>query len=337
MTKDPERLETAGTDEDRRLLRAARAVRVPERIQDEVRRSLEERIRARRGPRRLFIGAGLLIAATAAAAGLPRLWTAVQPDEGRSTVVRNQARPIVLPQATPPPHPAPPPAPGRRERPPGAPREAVAAEAPPPRPLERPGLDLPGFLRGGGEIEAPAPASAAPPPPPGRLLIARSDRRDVSLAATARTVRGQVRGRAVQLTLEGTTLGGRIGDDEVLIRIFGSVRAEGHVGGRELGFRFTPTEAGWLVDATLPDVGGRVELDGARLAVQPGCDRELRASADRPGVYQGVCADDTRLRIELPAGFREMPPLARLVILAMLLPEPEALLRGRDPGLFPPP
>jgi hypothetical protein len=166
------------------------------------------------------------------------------------------------------------------------------------------------------------------------VIISRNDRRDVVLEVTATSVRGEVRGARVELTLRGKQLTGRIGEDAVSVNIFARREAHGQAGGRELGFIFTPTERGWIVDASLPDVGGRVRVEPELLSFRPGCDRELAAVANQPGLYQGVCSDDTRVRIWLAPEFLE--PMARLVVLGMLLPEPDPILRGQVRGLFPP-
>jgi hypothetical protein len=217
-----------------------------------------------------------------------------------------------------------------------APARLARHEAADPRPAPgdrglQPGLELPDFLH--GAIEPVRPPS--PPPPRTRLFIARSDRRDIDLEVTATSVRGQVRGRSVALTLAGNGLSGRIGDDEVIVHIFGSRRASGSVGGRELDFFFTPTDGGWLVDVQLPELDGHVRLEAGHLSFWPGCQTELGPVAHRPGAYEGTCSDETRTRIELPTPF--LTPMARLVVLGMLLPEPEPVLRGTVRGLFPPP
>jgi hypothetical protein len=148
-------------------------------------------------------------------------------------------------------------------------------------------------------------------------------------------VRGSVRGRAVALTLDGKDLTGHIGDDAVSIHIFLQREAHGQVGGRDLHFTFTPTDKGWIADASLPDVGGQVRLEPEMLSFRPGCDRVLAPVANRAGAYAGTCSDESRMSIALPAVF--LDPIARLVVLSMLLPEPDPMLRGQVPGLFPPP
>jgi hypothetical protein len=324
--KDPERLLHAGSDEERRLLRSAGDVRIPASVEDDVRRAVEARMQQRRSKRWLVLGgAGLLLAASAAA--LPWWRPAGRsgaPHRGEAPVDRH---PIIVALA--PPAPPPGPTPGSAPLPRIIqPRSTEPAPAPP----QVPGLDLAGYRHGLAEPAPREPEFLEQLPPSPQLVIARSDRRDVSLEVTARTVRGQVRGRTVALELQGNHLGGHIGDDAVNIHIFATREAHGSVGGRDVAFTFTPTEHGWLVDASLPDVGGRVRLESDRLTFSPGCDRDLAAS--RPGLYQGTCSDDTRLRLDVPAFLQ---PMARLVVLGMLLPEPEAVLRGRTPGLFPSP
>ena len=327
--KDPERLATTGTDEERRLLRAAQSVRVPDRLKDQVRRAVEGRMH-RPAKRWWLAGAGLLVAATAAAAGLPlwRAWQSPPPAPSRPAPAP-APRPTIQPLPSPEPVTVP-------ARPVAAhaphPAPAPGTPAPPGHPPLAPELDLPGFLHPATEpaaAPAPAPAGSA------RLVINRSDRRLISLEATATSVRGFMRGKTVALTLKGKDLTGHIGDDAVLIHIFLNREAHGQVGGRELHFSFTPTDRGWIVEASLPDVGGQVRLESGQLAFRPGCDRPLLAVEGRPGAYEGECSDDTRLRVELPPGF--LDPMARLVVLGMLLPEPEPMLRGQVPGLFPPP
>jgi len=325
--KDPERLGITGTDDDRRLLRSAQSVRVPDRIKDQVRRAVELRMHPRPRKRLLLAGAGLLVAATAAAAGLPPLLRAWQ----------SPAPPPAQP-APPRPHPTIQPLPATDRPAPPAPTVAAHAPRPAPEPPQpaapppalAPELDLRGFLH--PPVEASKPP---PPPPPARLVIERNDRKPASLEATATTVRGFVRGRSVALSLVGRELSGHIGDDAVSIHIFLNREAHGHVGGRELHFSFHPTDRGWIVEASLPDVGGQVRVEPGALAFRPGCDRDLLPVAGRPGAYEGTCSDDTRLRVEVPATL--LDPMARLVVLGMLLPEPEPMLRGQVPGLFPPP
>jgi hypothetical protein len=329
--KDPERLGTTGSDEERRLLQAAQSVRVPDRIKDQVRRAVEARLQRRPPRRRLLMAtAGVLVAASAAAAGLAPLWRALESPPPRvapapaPTLVQH---PTILPLPAPPPAPQTHPVASHAVRPP-APETRPA----PPVPVS-PELDLQGYLH--APIEVARPPAPPPPPPPARLLIERSDRRPVTMTATATTIRGSMRGRTVALTLEGKDLTGHIGEDAVSIHIFLDREAHGHVGGRELHFRFLATDTGWIVDSSLPDVGGQVRLEPGMLSFRPGCDRTLAPVANHPGLYEGTCSDDTRLRVEVPPGF--LDPIARLVVLSMLLPEPEPMLRGQVPGLFPPP
>jgi hypothetical protein len=210
------------------------------------------------------------------------------------------------------------------------------SQAEPPRvaPVARPELDLP-TLRQAREPEAAPPQPA--PVADERLVIARAGRRDLRLAVTRNAIHGDVRGAALELTVRPRWITGRIAGDELSIHFFGSRSAEGSVGGRSLGFEFNPTEHGWIAGASLPDHAGRVALDPARLSFLPGCDRDLPAVPGRPGAYEGTCSDGARVRIELPPSFFRMPELARLVVLAMLLPEPDPVLRSNERGLFPDP
>jgi hypothetical protein len=359
--KDPERLTTTGSDEQRALLRAARAVNVPAAAQEQVRRALDAEIagRAPRGRRRKLLGlgaGGVLIAATAAAAqglgGFERLWQALEGSGGGAPAQSGEPRPRLaspVAPAAPPPATTPAAQPGTGHRP-RAQAQPSPSSPPPPQahtpplpagPREQPGLDLAGFRRGFPEPAGGAPPAAAAPPPPaaaaGSLVIGRAGRGDVVLSAAGDRLRGQVHGVPVDLHITAKRITGRIGGDEVLLWIFGNRRADGTVGGRTLAFTFNPTRQGWIVGATLPDIGARVELDPGKLSFLPGCDRPLGAVANSPGRYQGTCADGAAARIDLPAPFLALPPLARMVVLGMLLPERDASLPEEERALFPRP
>lgn len=310
---DPERLTRTGTDDERRLLRAAQTTRVPASIETQVRRAVETRMHGGQAKRRWWIAAsGLLIAGAAAASGA-HIW--------RTPVVA----PVATMSQSPPPKPAEPPAP--------VPVPPAAVKATPVRRTSKaphtPGLGGPGLQLRDLAAAEPHPA----PAPVAHLVIARSDRASVSLEVGSGHVRGNVRGRAIALDLGPRDITGRIGDDQVSIHLFGLRRAEGTVGGRPVDFTFKPTERGWIVEASLPDVGGQVDLDDARIAFHPGCTNELPAVAGHPGRYDGTCSDGTHVQLDLPT----FEPLIRLVVLGMLLPEPDPILRGQLPGLFPPP
>jgi hypothetical protein len=347
--KDLERLNVSGDRDEQRLLQSARDVRVPDPVKDDVRRAVEQRTQARgsawRGWRLGVAAAGVLLAATAAAQGregLRRIWTALV---GAPAVEAPAPRPRaalpqhVWPAQMEPPRPAtlqapPVPAPARRTLEPA--RRTAQAEpqpAPEAKPLRRPGLDMPTLLRAGDDKPPPQP----PPAAAERLVIARSGRRDIVLGVSGNGIRGEVRGASLALAAKGSWITGQIAGDELMIHFFGSRQAEGSVGGRPLGFQFNPTERGWIVGASLPEHGGRVELDGGRLSFLPGCDRDLAAVSGRAGVYEGTCADGAHVRIELPPSFMRMPELVRMVTLGMLLPEPDPALRSTERGLFPDP
>jgi hypothetical protein len=209
---------------------------------------------------------------------------------------------------------------------PGAP----GGEAPVAAPVLRPQLDLQGFRQ--GVAEAPSPAEGAPAAPASeRLVIARAGRREIALAITADGMAGDVWGTPVRLTIGPTSISGRIGDDELVLHARGARGLQGSLGGRPLGFELQPTKAGAILAASLPEHGGRLELDPARLSFLPGCDRDLEARA--PGIYEGRCEDGGRVRVVVPAGMARWPEVARLAVLAVLLVEPEAGERAE--GIFP--
>jgi hypothetical protein len=333
--KDPERLTatgseaaTSGSEESRRLLRAAREVRVPARAQEDVRRAVEARIaRPPRRSWRLALGAaGALVAATAAAQGLgllDRLWARHE----AAPVIRTRAPAVRGPAAVELPAPSlPAPAPARRPAAPHSIARPRAEATPGPTAIQQPSLDLPTWRHG----LAPELPPRAPAPP--ALVIARAGRSEIRLAVNGDTIRGDVRGMAVALTVGPHGLTGRLGGDAVLIHLFGKREASGHVGGREVAFTLTPTDHGWIAAVRLEDAAGRVELDPARLIVAPGCDQPLAAQGE---AYAGRCGDGTEMRVQLPPAFLALPPLSRLLVLAILLPEPEREPDG-TPGLLPP-
>jgi hypothetical protein len=293
---DLERLNVSGSDEEKRLLAAARSVAVPPRVQEEVRRAVEERVRGRR--RRWLLGVfGVLAAASAAAQGtgvLERVWGRGTPPPAPVVASRPPA-PVVVPLPAPAVEPSPPVV---------APRvRSVAQKAvveAPPVVVQQPGLDLPTLLR------EPADPPAPPPPPSPGLVIARAGRAGITLAVKDDSIVGSVRGVPVSLVVGAKSLTGRIGGDAVLIHVFGTREATGTVGGRELEFSFTPTDRGLIVSASLPDVVGRVELDGDRLSFFPGCTLAARA-----GVYDGRCPDGSALQVALPPSFWRLPHRAR--------------------------
>jgi hypothetical protein len=317
--KDLERLATSGSEEDRRLLRAARDVPVPARVQEDVRRRVEERIRRGRWP--LALGAfGVLVAGVAAAQGMgvfDRVWGGFHASP--APVVARP--PVVVP--LPAPLPAPAIAPQRRQRPPTE-QPTVAMEQP--RLIEQPGLDLPALRR----AAEPEPVPIMPKP---MLTIARTGRAAIHLSVSGDAIAGSVRGVPVSLTLSAKSVSGRLGGDAVLIHVFGTRQASGAVGGLELELSFVPTDRGHILSAALPDVDGRVELDAEHLEFSPGCNRPLPAV--RPGLYVGRCGDGAELQVALPPSFWQLPPLTRLVVLGMILPEPDSELESKGPALFP--
>ncbi len=348
---DPQRLRKIGSDDDRRLLRSAGEIRVPDHLKEQVRHAVDRR--RTESPRRrrvaLVLGlAGAFVATAVAAQSLglvQSLWTSLSqnaPARGRDigTPPRPQITALHRPEAalgT-----AGPWSQAATEKPtrstgrtlvPAGQEPQIAINPTPYAPLEKPDLDLPRLLRGETEVVPKAP----PSPAPARIVISRTKRKDIVLQFAEGRLRGDVRGMSLSLSITSDTVTGRLGDDELLIRILGTHRAQGSVGGRDLGFTFNPTETGCIVGASLPEHGGRVELDVHKLSFLPGCNRDLNRDSKTPTSFAGTCADGTNVRVDLPAPFLALPELVRMVVLGLLLPEPEVDERNGRRGLFPEP
>lgn len=316
--KDPERLMVSGDKEARRLLAAARELEIPHGIKEQVRLAVDGRRRpSRRSARAFFLaGAGLVATATAVAAIRALERPAPRTPAASSMPVPHQrARSIDPPLPV---EPAPPPEP-RKTAPPKRRPPAPAASTPasPLHTVIEQTTDSP-----------PSSAVAAP-----RLLVTRAGHEEIALSIDGGRVHGQVRGTPVKLLVAARSIRGKIGDDDVVINIFGRFHASGTAAGLPLGFTFKEISGGWLVGASLPEHGGQVRAEATHLSFLPGCDRELAATA--AGSYGGTCADGARLQVELPPAFTNLPEMARLVLLGMLLPVPEDVERDFVRGLFP--
>ena len=90
---------------------------------------------------------------------------------------------------------------------------------------------------------------------------------------------------------------------------------------------------GWALRGSVPAHTTRVETTETTLAYYPGCEDPLATVA--PGSYRGACGG-SKAQVVLPAAFQQIAPLPRLILLSLLLPEPE---RGDDRprNLFGPP
>ena len=251
---DPRRLRMTGSEEERRLLRAAAALPVPQRVQQQVFAALEQRRDPAPRPRwrrRVAFGlAGALLAGTAAAASLGSFdawWQHLRGDAplgDRELPAQPAAVPPTSAVAVPPAAPAPPepaaPAPPEAY---GQRRTACASRPHHPH-AWRPSRPR-GPSNGRGST---CPASCTPDAPPAKPLRRRRPDSCCWRAAIAPTscstvrsdgVRGAVRGQPLDLTIKGKSISGRIGEDAVLINVLGD-GAQGSVGGRPIGFMLHP-------------------------------------------------------------------------------------------------
>jgi hypothetical protein len=175
------------------------------------------------------------------------------------------------------------------------------------------------------------------PPPAAPLVIALDGRAPVTLMLAGRRLEGHVRGARVDVQVGRAELTGSIAGEPVWIWMHGD-EAEGHIGGHAVGFTLTHTEAGDLLQGTSVRHTVRLERWLGLLSWLPGCEEwllPLPRDAEPRTVYQATCATGRRLRLSLPDALDELPPLPRLILLALLLTEPDPIVATRLPGLFP--
>lgn len=198
-----------------------------------------------------------------------------------------------------------------------------------------------------GKVEAIVPAEAPStksqhkePPRPGRLLVNWASRRGASLDvvemygqgdALAR-VFGTVNRTPLSIEIRKGLLVGKIGDEVVNVWLKGKERADGSIAGYDVDFQVSPTQAGYLLRGNLPGHTARLEMHKGILRWYPGCENALAATS--PGVYQGTCTEGKNASVVLPPSFRKLPPLARLVMLAIILTERDPVFRDREPQIF---
>jgi hypothetical protein len=179
--------------------------------------------------------------------------------------------------------------------------------------------------------DAPARPAA---PPPAFLRITRQGRPDIALHVTGTRIEGHARGAAVSLELEGSRLHGKIGDQPLSLFAARS-QASGSIAAEETGFGLAATEGGGaIVRGGVPGHTVRIELASGHLSWYPGCDQPLPQRG--AGVYQGACADGTQATVTIPGALTSWPELPRLIVLGILLTEPDPLLPPATRALFPP-
>jgi hypothetical protein len=340
--RDPERLRGSGDAEIRALL-AAPASLPPASLHREVRAAVEARLSQGGGPRRSrlrwgLIGGGVLLAGGALAFGLVRGYQQVPtrgPDAHAIAATPSIAAPVAPPIGEEPSAPAPAPA-IRRGRPAPVPPPTGVPRAAREQPFGGPGLAWPP----GGMVDPvdSSPGAAGKPTPSAarRLVIARQGRREITLAVTGDDhgfhINGQVRDARVDLEIAGPRITGKLGDENVLLLMRGT-EAQGTIANHDVGFTLVTTPHGHLMRGSVPAHTTRVETTETTLAYYPGCDDPLALVA--PGSYRGTCGGG-KAEIILPPVWQQLPPLPRLILLSLLLPEPE---RGDDRprNLFGPP
>ncbi|MDX2019509.1 MAG: hypothetical protein SF187_04660 [Deltaproteobacteria bacterium] len=368
---EPTRLKDAGTDAQKALLRAG-APEMPLGLKESVRARVESRISNRKAPwvlRMAFATGVLFVGGGAMAYGVihvQRLWRAEQsaPAGAPTRVTRRyEAAParqaIVLPpsdneaeerNSQEPPKPQ-----RRRTRPERSspplayvepPVELAAPPAPPAAPvLSGPGLGLHELIME-GQAEEPRvvqPTKPAPPAPrPGRFLVKWESRRGAALDvldlygqgdALAR-ITGSVNRTPLSIDIRKRLIVGKIGDEVVNIWLKGEEQAEGSIAGYPVFFQVSSTQNGFLLRGTLPGHTARLETRKGLLRWYPGCENALAATS--PGVYQGTCTEGNNASVVLPPAFRKLPPLARLVMLAIVLTERDPVFKDDKPQLFNP-
>ena len=218
--------------------------------------------------------------------------------------------------------------------------------APPAAPIAGgPGLGLHELILE-GQAEEPRvvePVLPSPPPRrPGRLLVNWASRRGASLDvvdmygqgdALAR-ITGTVNRTPLSIDIRKGLVVGKIGDEVVNIWLKGAEQAEGSIAGYAVFFQVSSTQSGFLLRGTLPGHTARLETRKGILRWYPGCENALAATS--PGVYQGTCTEGKNASVVLPPAFRKLPPLARLVMLAIVLTERDPVFKNDKPQLFNP-
>jgi hypothetical protein len=326
----PTPLSRSGNPDERALLRdagvpqleAAQAQAILSRLEDHWRRPSQRR------PRRTLVLAlaTTLIAGTALAYGVARL--AERPRVPQPlTASAPRADAVAAPAHADAPAPVAAPASS------SAARSTLKRPLPPRRtaagpPLEQPALRH--FHDLGRLPEAPdESATALPTPAPPRLTIRRADARTVDLVIAGDRVVGRADQARVALTVSSAELTGRLGPHAIVLRLHGR-RAEG-------------TVSGWPVRFELADIPGGQALRVVGVGLRPlfAAHTQLESTAttltwpsrctatrsDPAARYEGRCATGGPVAITIPAAWQQMPPLPRLILLALFLSESDPLRR----------
>jgi hypothetical protein len=144
---------------------------------------------------------------------------------------------------------------------------------------------------------------------------------------------GKVRDATFALELVGQRILGKLGDENVLLLLH-DTEAQGTIANHEVGFQLSTTPTGHLLRGSVPAHTTRVEMTDKTLSYYPGCDEPLVLVA--PRTYAGSCGGG-RTQVVVPLAWQRLPPLTRLVLLSLLLPEREAGLPDSPRALFGPP
>ena len=167
--------------------------------------------------------------------------------------------------------------------------------------------------------------------PAGRLVVSQVGRPDISLAVDAQGLHGEVGGQPFEVAVKGVEIDGHLAGEPIWLHMHGR-EAEGHIGGHDVGFVLTETPAGHLLRGVSVGSTVRLEESFGRLSWLPSCEHALvrlpRGEA-KNRVFQGACASGRRMRLVVPQALDDLAPLPRLILLALLLIEPD------EPGAHP--
>lgn len=234
------------------------------------------------------------------------------------------------------------------------PPEPAPAAAPEPHALSEPRLSFQDLVMEGLAEE---PRTAAESPTriperlrPARLLVNWEGRRGVRLdvmdmrATGAKEaapngpkdglarIEGTVNRTPLSLDIRRGLMTGKIGDEVVNLWLKGEESADGSIAGYPVSFVVLPIQNGYLLRGNLPGHTARLEVRRGILRWYPGCENALASTG--AGVYQGTCAQGKHASVVLPPNFRQLPPLARLITLALVLTERDPVFKHSDPQLF---
>lgn len=178
-----------------------------------------------------------------------------------------------------------------------------------------------------------------PPSVPARsqIIINQAGRKELQLSVVGNRLAGTVHGIPVQLDVNEHTIEGRIDGEPVLVWIRGQ-EAAGRMGGHDVGYSHTETAGGHLLSGTAVGHTVRFETSYGILSWLPGCEAPLLSlprGRQNETVYQGLCKSRRRMRVTIPDTFEALPPMARLIVLSLLLTERDEVFSRQSPSLFP--